>query len=48
MTRKRILSYLGKPGRGPYACLTPGCGLVYTPGYWREHVKAYHRKPVKR
>jgi hypothetical protein len=32
--------------RGPYACLTPGCGLVYTPGYWREHVKAYHRKPV--
>lgn len=29
-------------GRGPYYCWHPGCGLVYTPGKYRQHAKAYH------
>jgi hypothetical protein len=28
--------------RGPNPCKTPGCGLVYTPGFFREHVRDYH------
>ena len=27
---------------GPLPCKTPGCGLVYTPGYFTEHVRDYH------
>lgn len=29
-------------GRGPYPCKHPGCGLVYTPGYYKEHARGYH------
>ena len=28
--------------KGPYPCPTPGCGLVYTPGYRAEHIRDYH------
>ena len=30
----------GAPGRGPYPCKR--CGLVYTPGFYKEHARAYH------
>lgn len=41
-SRRRVEWARGRPGKGPYPCTTPGCGLVYTPGYWQEHVHAYH------
>ena len=28
--------------RGPLPCKTPGCGLVYTPGFFAEHDATYH------
>jgi len=31
-------------GKAPRPCKTPGCGLVYTPGFFRTHVRDYHGK----